>query len=737
MSVDASTLPTHSPIKRFFVAPGALPFVASVFLGAVLIFLVQPMFAKMATPLLGGSPSVWNVSLVCFQAALLLGYAYAHALARLRSVRLQVTVHGVLFLAGLICLPMSISGALGDPDPSNPTLWLIGIFALSVALPYAVVSATAPLIQSWYAKSGESDADDPYHLYAASNVGSLLGLALYPLVLEPLTRLADQTLLWSVGYGLLLILILTSGALVAKRAGRIESVAQEIEKAPLSWIERGRWLALAFIPSSLLVGVTSHITTDLAAAPFLWVPPLTLYLLTFVFVFSKQSPIRLETSTMLMPLAVGAMLLTLPRMVYVGTFLEIAIALLGLFVIAMVAHGQLAARRPHVSRLTEFYLLMSLGGVLGGSFNALLAPVVFDTVLEYPIMLIAALLLLPQVQRLLSPAVLIGVAIAGIGLIGAMLFAGMTPEKAGQLAPAIMAPGLIGLVLARKAPVTAAMCGCAVFSSSLILDPLNTGESTRGFFGIVRVVEMDERRVLMHGTTNHGAQSLREDNRYLPLTYYAPETPIGQTFQQMADTANTIGVVGLGVGSVACYAEPNQEWVMYEIDPIVVDIATDPAQFSYLSECTPDARIEIGDARITLGYENDGYFDLLLLDAFSSNVIPLHLVTHEAFKIYLDKLSDDGVFIGHISNRVVSLKQVFARLAEAEGVYLLHQAFVPTDEASDRGVNATEAVMVTKSVEARDRALATGLWTEIEVQPGRIWTDDYSNIIGAMMEKNR
>lgn len=737
MSVDASTLRSHSPIKRFFVAPGALPFVASVFLGAVLIFLVQPMFAKMATPLLGGAPSVWNVSLVCFQAALLLGYAYAHALARLKSVRLQVIVHGVLFLAGLICLPMSISGALGDPDPSNPTAWLIGVFALSVALPYSVVSATAPLIQSWYSKSGESDADDPYHLYAASNVGSLLGLALYPLVLEPLTRLADQTLLWSVGYGLLLLLIMTSGVLVARRSNIALGDQQQVEKAPLSWIERVRWLALAFIPSSLLVGVTSHITTDLAAAPFLWVPPLTLYLLTFVFVFSKQSPIRLETTNMLLPLAVGAMLLTMPRIVFVGTFVEIAIALLGLFVIAMVAHGQLAARRPHVSRLTEFYLLMSLGGVLGGSFNALFAPVVFDTVLEYPIMLIAALLLLPRVQKLLSPLTIAGLVVATIGVATAMAFADLTPEKAGKIAPSLMAAGLLGLLLARKAPVAASLCGCAVLFVGLVLDPLNSGQSERGFFGVVRVVEIDDRRVLMHGTTNHGAQSLKDEDRHLPLTYYAPETPIGQTFQQMADTADTIGVVGLGVGSVACYAQPNQEWVMYEIDPIVVDIAKDPAQFTYLSECTPDARIEIGDARITLGYESDGYFDLLLLDAFSSNVIPLHLVTHEAFRIYLDKLSDDGVFIGHTSNRVVSLKQVFARLAEAEGVYLLHQFFVPTDKASDRGVNPTEAILVTKSAEVRDRALATGLWSEVEVEPGRIWTDDYSNIIGAMMEKKR
>lgn len=718
-------------------AVSSLPFLGSTFLGAVLIFLVQPMFAKMATPLLGGSPSVWNVSLVCFQAALLIGYAYAHGLARLRSVRLQISIHAGLFLVGVVCLPLSITGLLGVPDSDHPALWLIGAFIVSIALPYGIVSATAPLIQSWYARSGRSDASDPYYLYAASNVGSLLGLAAYPLLLEPLTLVETQSLTWAIGYGLLFLFIIGSGGLVAGRAPSPPAAEQIKDKAPLAWRERGRWILLAFVPSSLLVGVTTHITTDLAAAPFLWVPPLTLYLLSFVFVFSKRSPLPDKLMLTLAPASILGMLFTFPRVFTSGFFVEIGIALAGLFVLAMVFHGMLVERRPHVSRLTEFYLLMSLGGVLGGAFNALLAPVVFDTVLEYPLVLILAMCLLPLSGG--KGWLRTGLAIAAVvSCVTIVLF--MRPFKgssAALMVTMLIAAPLVAVFLVRAQRWAMAMClGASVLCASLI-DPLTKGPSSRNFFGLLRVVELNENRVMLHGTTLHGAQSLDADRALEPLSYYAPETPIGQIFEAFTPDAERVGAVGLGVGSVACYAQADQSWVFFEIDPAVVELATNSEHFTFMSSCKPDARIVLGDARLTLDNEADNTFDILLLDAFSSGAIPVHLITREAIQMYMRKLSEDGVLVFHISNRYMNLAPVFARVAEAEGIHILHQAYNPDAEASDRGVNATHAIILTRSEDARDRVMALGEWHEPVSDDGRIWTDDYSNIVGAIWSKYR
>lgn len=735
--MTSQTLPRSISLKRpVGKEASAVPFVLSVFIGALLIFLVQPMFAKMATPLLGGSPSVWNVSLVCFQAALLLGYSYAHLLARMGSVRLQVAIHFAVFAIGAICLPLAISDVFGEPNADQPTLWLIGVFAVSIALPFAAVSATAPLVQSWYARSGRADAGDPYHLYAASNIGSLIGLAAYPLLLEPFTRVATQSQTWAVGYGVLLVLLMVSGWSVARRqfasATTVTAAAEPEKRADLSWRERAIWLGLAFIPSSLLVGATSHITTDVAATPFLWVPPLALYLLTFVFVFSKKSPISLQTSLRFTPLAIAMVLLFLPS-TNVSYWLEILVTLFGLFMAAMACHGLLAERRPHVSRLTEFYLLMSVGGVLGGAFNALLAPLLFDSILEYPIVLLLALLVLPATAKSFDrPS-----RIASLLALGAAGFAvwlevrgEALPDQAGM---ALLAVPVVILMLVRGrrfAMAFAFLCGVVVTTT---LNPLQGGEARRGFFGVVKSVEQTDHRVMMHGTTVHGAQMLDPEEALRPLTYYAPETPIGQAFSTYREEG-TYGVVGLGVGSVACYAKPGQDWVFYEIDPIVVDMAKDPSRFTFLSECQPDGRIETGDARIKLAHEAAGLFDLLLLDAFSSDAIPAHLVTREAMALYLDKLAEDGVFVAHISNRHIDLEPVFAGLAEAEGAVAYVQRFKPTKEQSERYTLPSNVMVFARSEAVLEPLLRSGLWEKAEYDGKRLWTDDYSNILGAMLD---
>jgi hypothetical protein len=713
------------------------PYVASAFLGALLIFLVQPMFAKMATPLLGGAPAVWNVSLVCFQAALLLGYAYAHALARLRSVRLQMIIHAAVMGAGLLCLPLRLSGLLGEPDSEQPILWLVGTFAVSIAPPFAALSATAPLIQHWYARSGRADASSPFHLYAASNLGSLIGLAAYPLLLEPFARLADQAWIWAAGYLAVFALLMTSAGL----SSRTHLAAANDARAPagtITWKSRLIWLALAFAPSSVLMGATSHITTDVAAAPFLWAPPLMVYLLSFVIVFAKTPIITQDKAALYAVLAVVCVSPMLTGVASPAWPLALTADLLAVFFIALACHGMLNARRPDAGRLTEFYLIMSLGGVLGGAFNALLAPVLFDQVIEYPLMLAISLLLLAGPDNKPGARVMRFVAGAALAAVAAWAL-----RLGGGDAPAWVRIVLFGLpmaamVLAMRAPLAAAAAFACAAATGAAFAGLKPDSAERSFFGVVKVLELEQGdvRIMQHGTTMHGAQRTAGPHRLVPMTYYAPSTPIGQMFQSYGRTARSIGVVGLGLGSVACYAQPGQSWTFYEIDPLVAETAADASRFTFMSACAGDSPVVLGDARVKLTQQPDGKYDLLLLDAFSSDSVPAHLLTREAMALYLSKLSEDGVLVFHISNRHLALNKVVARVAGAEGASALYQKYVPAEPPEGFSEAGSEVALVAKSPRALEKARAMGGWTELAADGKRPWTDDFSNIIGAMIERH-
>ena len=683
---------------------GARPWVATVFFSAALIFLVQPMYAKMTTPLMGGAPAVWNVSLVCFQAALLGGYAYAHVLGRLKSLPLQVGIHGALLCLAALALPLSISGLFGAPDPEHPALWLTGTFLVSIAPPFAILSATAPLIQHWYARSGRHDAEDPYHLYSASNAGSLFGLIAYPLLMEPFSALSAQSLLWSGGYGLVALLLVTCGLIVIARHRQpaTEAALPAPTHDSVSWKEKGYWLLLSAIPSGLLLATTSHISTDIASAPFLWAPPLIAYIATFIIVFAKTPLISPAVADKYLLFAVGAALLMLnvpifnSQIVLVGLVVHIG----ALFMAALCLHGVLVSRRPAASGLTEFYLLMSLGGVLGSAFVALVAPQIFNDIHEYPLLLGAALLLSPR--------------FLGKGI-------KLTLDRR-TLAFAAVSLLAIGLV-----------CAYVALTRSSHSDNMVT---RRGFFGVVKVYspEGQDLTLMQHGNTIHGAQIRSQTDRPTPLAYYNAATPIGQAFTRLSGSATHIGVVGLGAGGVACHAQPGQSFTYYEIDPIVVDLATDTDHFTFLSSCTPDAPIILGDARITLGHAAPKQFDLLLLDAFSSDSIPVHLLTREAMQLYLSRLSDDGVLVFHISNRHIDLVPVLARIGAAEQAVMRHQFYMPTPEEAAQGVQPTNVMMFAKSETALSPFAEDARWQPVTADDQRPWTDDYSNLVGAMLE---
>lgn len=722
---------------------GASPYIATIFLSAALVFLVQPMFAKMATPLLGGAPNVWNVSLVCFQAALLIGYAYAHLLTRLvTALRTQILIHtGLLALAALV-LPFQLSTALGEPSATQPTLWLIGVFAISIAPPFAVISATAPLIQSWYSRSGRADAHDPYHLYGASNIGSLIGLIAYPVLLEPLLSLGAQTQTWTLGYGALALLLVACGVLAYRTGGGAAPAEAATETAAAStrdskvWQQRLWWLTCAFIPSSMLVGVTTLIATEIASVPFLWVLPLLLYISTFIIVFARKPVLSLAASKRRLVLIVAMALLVLPPVVNLPFYLPLIIHLAALFLAAHVCHGVLAEGRPDAGRLTEFYLIMSLGGVLGGAFNALLVPILFNSIIEYPLMLLAVLFVRPGVsimpvgrERIWVGAALIALA----GALGIRLTLGADMDLM-IIYSALLIASVFCLAMSLANRAGAAIIAACAWGIGLIASPITGSFSERGFFGVAQIQERDGHRILYNGITVHGTQSLDPDKALRPTTYYAPETPIGQVFAAH-DKAGHVGVVGLGAGSVACYARPGQTYTYYEIDPLVARIASDPQHFTYLSDCTPGAEIIVGDGRLNLGAQPEGKYDLLLIDAFSSSSVPTHLLTREAIDLYLSRLSEDGVLVMHVSNKFMFLPRVVGRITDDLQVPAYYQYFSPDkDQAVRYDAQASQVVVIARSESALAAYEASALWVTLEGDGKRPWTDNYTNVLGAILE---
>src|SRR4051812_18525145 len=731
-------------------------YTAAIFTSALLLFSVQPLFTKMVLPRLGGSPAVWSVAMVFFQSLLLAGYAYAHVLMRLRNRIVPVVVHLALLVIALLTLPLGIANGWGEPPTSGYAFWLLGLFAASIGLPFFALAANNPLLQAWFVRTGHPNGPDPYFLYASSNIGSFLALLSYPVLLEPMFTLRTQNFIWSGLYGVLILLIAACGVLLLRSPANVVVEQGDDTGAPAPpWALRARWIFLAAVPSGLLIAVTAHISTDVAAAPLLWVLPLSLYLLTWVLVFQSRPLLPHKWVLMLQPLAISGVIVLLAVGGEQNLLLTLGGHQLCFFVIAMACHGELARTRPAAKYLTGFYVALSFGGMIGGLFAGLIAPYIFSWIAEYPILLaLAALCRPPATERLprwsgwlwpllaVLAAALIGPSystgktfawlddhrvwmIGAVGVLSALLTLGLNANRWKAFATVVIA-----LVLIRAYPADDGRV-----------------ETVRSFFGVHKIVVTPNGRyhVLMHGTTIHGAEKFRNADgtpvtgRPEAITYYHKDGGIGQAISAIRERKGQplrVAVIGLGAGTLACASEPAEDWKFFEIDQTMVDTARDPKYFTYIRDCEPDLKPVIGDARLTFAKEPDGVYDLIIVDAYSSDAIPIHLATEEAMEIYKQKLAPQGAVVMHVSNRHLELSSVVVGIADAND---LKSWVYSEDSGRDNEYIFSTSVVVSAREEADVGALATSdKWTLTEADENqRVWTDDYSNVLGAVWRRLR
>ena len=745
-----------------------LSFAGTIFVGAMLLFACQPMIARMIVPLLGGAPAVWIVCSLCFQTLLLAGYGYAHFVGTRLPLRVQVGVQLALVASVFFVLPIAIDdGMVQRLTSGHPTIGLLVLLLRTIGLPFFVLSTSSPLLQRWFAELGERD---PYHLYAASNAGSMLALLMYPLVAEPLLTVSAQSRTFHAVFAVYAVLVV----LCAIRAMRSRGLSEAMPTGPSlqvqtgqsaehpqqsapqqtksTWAQRLVWIALAFAPSSLLLGATEYVTTDIASVPLLWVLPLALYLLSFIIAFAKRQFVRaaaLSRATALVAAIVVA--ITLAN-VAGPAWLVVGAHMLLLLLASVVCHRALAERRPAASRLTEFYLSMSVGGVLGGVFNGLVAPFVFDDLLEYPIaigLVCLARTALGADSKSSRKEVYRDVAL-GVGL-GLATFGLVKLGTARHVDPQSSFGWMFGVPIVvayiwSKRPVR-----YAVAVAGLLLAGMSHGGfrgkvlwADRSFFGVLQVTRErgDRFQLLVSGRTMHGKQALASGSEHVPLAYYHPTGPAGDVLGPLPSLAapsklpsRRVGVIGLGIGSLAAYARPGDEWTFFEINPAVVDVAS--KQFSFLDRASGTAKldVEVGDARLRLRQGPADRFDVLVLDAFSSDAVPVHLVTREALLVYRRALRPGGLLLAHVSNNHVRLPPVFGALARESGLVAIGKNDdSPTSDEKAEGKDASEWVVLAESRAELDLLLrASKGWRPLQAPPSqRVWTDDYADVLGAL-----
>jgi hypothetical protein len=739
----AAPLPTPKPALPFAGRIAPILFATTLFVSALLLFAVQPMFTKMVLPKLGGTPAVWSVALVSFQAFLFIGYVYAHVIARTLTPARAAIVHLLCLAIVATTLPLGVATGFSVPPSTLPMLWLVGLFAASIGLPFIALSATAPLLQSWFTTTALAQARNPYVLYAASNLGSFCALLVYPVAVEPFLSLRAQRISWSIGFSVLAVLIAATACIGARNGDPANRFVALSARPTIR--KRLTWTLLTAIPAGLVVALTSYITTDLAAAPFFWVLPLALYLLTFVAVFRERPWIAHAQVVRFIPFVVAALV---PNLLGEGKVFWLVFLLLNLTafeLIALACHSEAYRQRPAADRLTEFYLWTSFGGVLGGVFAGLIAPNLFNNIYEYPVLIAAALLLvMPEIfvggaRRFLRevwPGLIAAVLVVVLHLFELRLPLGT------QKSFHVLLVTLAGvMVLLAKRP--ARFFGVVVFVlvlTAFYQPGVTVIERARSFFGVHKVVETTDGkyRLLFHGTTIHGAERISETGlqRPEPLTYFYFGGPLSETIAAARGAQgdlSQVAVVGLGTGSLACHQHDNEHWTFFEIDPEVVHIARDEKNFHFLSACGPTDEIVLGDARLTLVGSSLRY-GLIVLDAFSSDAVPVHLLTREALHGYLSRLEPHGVIAFHVSNRYMELASVVAAVGAAEGLvtYFKHDDRA-NDFYNDYRASSEVVAMARAVTDLGDLPSRPG-WRQVDVKVAA-WTDDYSDILRSILRR--
>jgi len=723
-------------------------FVATILVGSFLLFLVQPMVARMALPRLGGAPNVWNSAMLVYQALLLAGYWYAHRLSAL-PLRRQAQVHLALFALAALTLPISLAN-LPPPAPGSEVVWVPALLAATIGPVFFLVSAQAPLMQRWY--GAHPGAGEPWALYAASNLGSFGGLIAYPLLVEPLLSLRAQAWAWSAGYVLLLGLIAAS-AWARRGVALVQPEPHEAAGPPVPRKRVALWLALAAVPSGLMLSTTTHLTTDIFAMPLLWVIPLGIYLLSFVFAFAEGRRAAHGLSALAWAVVLGAGGLAMVS-THSSGLLPVFASVALLFFVCVALHSRLYELRPAPERLTFFYLVMSAGGALGGLFTALIAPLVFDWVWEHPLLVLAAAALLPRDSvpnwrrmKGLEPEMV------RLALVALLAFAGFIAWLLHDLAQ-IVDPGpliwvwsgvlvLVGLALVPWRGAVLGLLLAIMLAQGGVQTIADTrdGIRTRSYFGIytVRDYPAQKLRTLAHGTTLHGEQSTDPALRRMPRTYYGPGAGVGIAFghaQDLFGAAPRVAVVGLGTGTLACFARPGEHYSFYEIDPAVLNLSRN-GTFTFLGDCAPTAPVIIGDARLELAKAPRGSIDLLAIDAFSSDAIPLHLLTDEAFGIYLDALAPRGVLMVHISNRFIDLEPALGAEMRHRGLHAVVRDDNPASEAGEYTPSTWVAVSRDPAqIKALERVAPAMAWRPLTEHAPRAWSDDHASILPYIRWRN-
>ena len=722
----------------------------TLFAAAFLLFWCEPMVGKMVLPILGGAASVWTTCVLFFQLMLLAGYLYAHALGRMKRRQDQMVLHVAIMVVAFVFLPIRFSNAAIDAS-TGPVSWLLYHLLISTGLPFAVIASTAPLLQNWLSMTRLSSGRDPYFLYSMSNAGSLLALAAYPVLIESTYGTSAQTEWWRISYGVVLVMIAAVVAALWREPVPLQkSSAGERPEPPATRATKLYWLAAAFVPSALMLAVTNHISLNIGSFPFIWVLPLSVYLTTFIMAFARRRiptpAISMATTIVLLVLfpiaAVGAPVRSGKLWVLVAFHIGI------LFAGSLLCHSALADRRPTPKYLTEFYFIIALGGVAGGIFAAILAPAIFATVIEYPL-LVAAIMFFRTSTRTnnrLTKGDLLELALFALFVafcifivlyrarIDVARFQLENLSSGNNLAIVVAQSIFLGILWLFRKRIAQFAVGFAllILSYAFVLPrQFEDGERvsvTRNFFGVKKVLyEADiNMRKLVHGDTMHGRESLDTELAGQPLSYYHRTGPVGEVMQLLDHRlGQKVAVVGLGAGSMAAYGGPNRHISFFDVDPQVVEIAR--GQFTFLQRCGDACDVAVGDGRLLLQSRQNGEFDLIVVDAFNSDSIPAHLVSREAVRMYVSKLKPDGVLMFHVSNRYLDVEKLAVSVLAAEGL----PAWARHDEDEEPpGKSGSHYLIAVRQPDDLKSLPNSEAWVRADrpvgIQP---WTDEFSNML--------